>query len=284
MTKAWSGEPEMTVRLGWFTTARGAGSRAMYEAVADAIAHDGLDARLAFVFSNRDKGEDAATDAFFGRIEADGVPLVTLSSVAFRRTSGGERSQAGVPLPIWRMDYDRAVDDALAPYAFDLGVLAGYMLIFEREFVQRHALLNLHPALPGGPTGTWREVIRELIRTRASESGVMLHVAIPEVDMGPVVAYCRYSLHTPSLDREWAAFGSQVDRLDDEAIEASPLFAAIRAAGVDRESPLLVATLREFAEGRLRAEGARMVDAAGAPASPADLTAEVEGLVKAAAT
>ena len=102
--------------------------------------------------------------------------------------------------------------------------------------------------------------------------------------MGSVVAYCRCSLHTPPLDRDWAGLGSQVDRLDDEAIEASPLFAAIRAAGVDRESPLLLATLREFAERRLRAEGARIVDAAGAPASAADLTAEVEGLVKAAAT
>src|SRR5688572_1725339 len=180
----------MTVRLGWFTTARGSGSRTLYEAVEHAIQDGTLDAQFAFVFCNRDPGEDAVSDVFLQDVLSSGVPLVTRSSVAFRRATGGVRSRAGAPLPGWRAEYDRAVDDALAPYRFDLGVLAGYMLIFEREFVERHALLNLHPALPGGPTATWREVIRRLIRTRSDESGVMLHLAIPETDMGPVLAYC----------------------------------------------------------------------------------------------
>ena len=148
----------MTVRLGWFTTARGSGSAAMYDAVADAITQGELDAEFAFVFCNRETGEDAVTDAFLGRVHAARVPVVTRSSVGFRRASGGALSHPGEPLPAWRIEYDRAVGDALAPYPFDLGVLAGYMLIFEREFVQQHALLNLHPALPTGPTGTWREV------------------------------------------------------------------------------------------------------------------------------
>lgn len=269
----------MTLRLGWFTSARGAGSRALFEAVAAAIADGTLDARFAAVFCNRDPGEDPATDEFFARVQVAGAPLVTRSSVAFRRAAGGARSRAGEPLPAWRLEYDRAVDDALGPHEFDLGVLAGYMLIFEREFTQRHALLNLHPALPGGPTGTWREVIRHLIRTRAAESGVMLHLAIPEVDMGPVVAYCRYSLHTRALDHEWEALASRIGTLDDAAIEASALFAAIRATGMVREAPLLVATLREFAAGRLRADGGKVLDAPGRPAPPTDLTAEVDALV-----
>ena len=269
----------MTLRLGWFTTARGSGSRALYEAVAAAIADGTLDARFAFVFCNRDPGEDRVTDSFLARVRNDGLPVVTRSSVAFRRAARGERSRAGVPLPQWRADYDRAVEEALAPYPFDLGVLAGYMLIFEREFVERHPLLNLHPALPSGPTGTWREVIRHLMRTRAEESGVMLHLAIPEVDMGPVVAYCRYSLRTPALEREWHELEAQIDHQDDEALEATRLFAAIREAGVIRESPLLVATLREFASGRLATQGARLVDAAGQPARPADLSAEVDALI-----
>ena len=142
------------------------------------------------------------------------------------------------------------------PHPFDLGVLAGYMLIFGPAFVSRHALLNLHPALPDGPAGTWREVIRHLIRSRAAESGVMLHLAIPEVDMGPVVAYCRYALHGATLDDAWARFGVDA-ALDDDAIEASELFAAIRHTGMVRESPLLLATLAEFAAGRRPASPAR---------------------------
>ncbi len=269
----------MTLRLGWFTSARGVGSRAMFEAVAAAIADGTLDARFAAVFCNRDPGEDPATDEFFARVQAVGAPLLTRSSVAFRRAAGGARSRAGEPLPAWRVEYDGTVEAALGGHEFDLGVLAGYMLIFEREFTERHALLNLHPALPGGPTGTWREVIRQLIRTRATESGVMLHLAIPEVDMGPVVAFCRYSLHSPELDREWALIEARLDTLGDDELEAGALFAAVRTTGMVRESPLLIATLREFAAGRLRAEAGRVLDASGEPVAATDLTHEVDALV-----
>ncbi len=251
----------------------------MYEAVADAIAAGRLDAEFAVLFCNRDPGEDATTDAFFERVGTDGAPLVTRSSVQFRRAEGVMRSRLGAPLPAWRTAYDRAVNEALAASPFDLGVLAGYMLIFEREFVERHTLLNLHPALPAGPAGTWREVIRHLIRSRAQESGVMLHLAIAEVDMGPVVAYCRYSLRTPGLQTLWAAFEGQIDTLGDDALDETALFTAIRAAGVVRESPLLLATLHEFASGRLRAEGSRILDASGPLAEPAELTVEVDALV-----
>ncbi len=270
----------MTFRLGWFTTARGPGSRAMFEAVVAAMRSGQLaETELAFVFCNRDRGEDAVTDAFFARVEELSIPLVTRSSVAFRKAVAGERSRPDAPLPAWRLDYDREVEAALEPYAFDLGVLAGYMLIFEREFSRRHALLNLHPALPSGPAGTWREVIRHLIRTRAEESGVMLHLAIPAVDAGPVVAYCGYRLHGRHFDALWRAIEDSIDALDDGGLEATALFAAIRAAGVERESPLLVATLEEFARGRLQTSGAAILDATGAPAPPANLTPQVDALV-----
>ena len=251
----------------------------MFEAVLGAISEGTLDAQVVAVVCNRESGEDAVTDAFFDRVRDASIPLVTVSSVGFRRRAGGERSAHGAPLPAWRAEFDRAVDAALAPYEFDLGVLAGYMLVFGHEFVQRHPLLNLHPALPGGPAGTWREVIRRLIRERATESGVMLHLAIAAVDQGPVVAYCRYALRTPALDDLRAALPAEPATMSDDALDATPLFGAIRALGVLRESPLLVATLREFGAGRLRTSGARVLDADGAPALPADLTTEVDALL-----
>ncbi|MSP22405.1 MAG: phosphoglycerate transporter [Dehalococcoidia bacterium] len=265
----------MTLRIGWFTTARGPGSRAMYEAVANAVFAGALDAEFAFVFCNREPGEDALTDSFFRLVQANGHPLLTKSSVGYRRAVGGALSRSGEPLPPWRIEYDRAVEELLASRPFDVGVLAGYMLIFEREFVSKHVILNLHPALPTGPAGTWREVIRHLIRTRASESGAMLHLAVPEVDAGPVVAHCRYTLRDAILDPLWSTLGDP-SSLDDAAIEATPLFAAIRERGVVREAPLLVAALSEFASGRLRAQGGRADDASGADAVPADVTAAVE--------
>jgi len=235
------------LRIGWYTT-RGRSSRAMFEAVRDAIAADTLNAEIAYVFSNRDPGDDPITDSFFDLVRSEGIPLLTLSSVAFRKAHGGERSRTGAPLPAWRDDYDREVARLVEQHPADLGVLAGYMLIFTADFTEAHPLVNLHPALPGGPIGTYTEVIRELIRSRASESGVMLNVAIPEVDMGPVVAYSRYPIRGRDFDSAWLSFDPSVD---DDALEASPLFEAIRAAQVTHESPFLVAALQAFATGRI---------------------------------
>ncbi len=254
----------MTLKIGWYTT-RGRSSRAMFEAVLGAIRAESLDAQIAYVFSNRDPGDDPATDAFFDLVRSEGVPLLTLGSVAFRKAHGGERSRPGEPLPAWRAEYDAEVARLIAPYPTDLGVLAGYLLIFTEEFANAHPMINLHPALPGGPIGTYIEVIRELIRNGATESGVMLNVAVPEVDMGPVAAFCRYPLRGGAFDAAWDAADPEAD---DETLEATSLFQAIRAEQVRHEGPFLVAALQALADGRLR-----LADVGEAP--PLDLTSDV---------
>lgn len=270
----------MTVRLGWFTTARGPGSRGMYEAVTQAIADGELDAEFTSVFCNREPGEDETTDGFFELVRSNGHPLVTRSSVGYRRSVDGERSRPGERLPAWRVDFDALVAEDLASSQFDVGMLAGYMLIFTAAFVEQHPILNLHPALPGGPIGTWQQVIRELITGHAEESGVMLHLAIPEVDKGPVVAYCRYPLHSDAFDSLWEALPSDVVALDRDAFEALPLFTAIREQGMRYESPLVVAALAEFGAGHLSIEGDTVVGADGEPRSAVDLTEAVQARLR----
>jgi phosphoribosylglycinamide formyltransferase 1 len=257
----------VTLRIGWYTT-RGRSSRAMFEAVRDAIADGSLDAEFAYVFSNRDPGDDPVTDTFFELVRAEGIPLLTLSSVAYRKAHGGERSRSGEPLPAWREAYDADVASLVDQHPADLGVLAGYMLIFTAAFAETHPLVNLHPALPGGPIGTYVEVIRELIRTDARESGVMLNVAIPEVDMGPAVASMRYPIRGERFDALWDAI---LPDATDEALDASPLFEAIRAEQVRHESPFLVAALAAFASGAATIADRRVVP----PVTPLDLTAAV---------
>jgi len=271
----------VTLRIGWFTTARGAGSRGMFEAALAAIEAGALDAEIAVVFCNREPGEDPVTDGFLDRARSAGIPVVALSSVRSRRERGGERSSPGAPLPPWREAYDVEVARRLAAHPFDVGVLAGYMLILTASFVRHHALLNLHPALPGGPIGTWREVMRELIRTRAPESGVMVHLAIAEVDAGPVVAYCRYPIVGPAFDPLWSELDGHIDEMDDAAIEATPLFLRIRDAGLAVEAPFLVAALAAFAEGRVRAERGALHTPADAPEPPLDLTVDVAARTRA---
>ncbi|MFA7249175.1 MAG: formyltransferase family protein [Dehalococcoidia bacterium] len=265
----------MTLAVGWYTTARGAGSRNMFLAVRNAIAAGTLDARFAHVFCNREPGEDVATDAFFDLVRDCGAPLVTLSSVRFRHEHGGARSRPNEPLPEWRLAYDAEVARLVDPHGAEVGVLAGYMLIFTPPFVSQHAILNLHPALPHGPAGTWREVILQLIRGGASESGAMVHLAIPEVDAGPVAAFCRYSIRGGEWDTLWVTLGDP-SALDDAAIEASALFTCIREAQMAHEAPLLVSALQAFADGRMRALPGRIGDARGTAVPPLDLTADVE--------
>ncbi|MDA0365303.1 MAG: formyltransferase family protein [Chloroflexi bacterium] len=274
----------MTLRIGWFTTARGAGSRGMFEAVRAAVDDGSLDADFACVCSNREPGEDPVTDQFFATIRDRALPLVTLSSVRYRGEHGGERSRAGAPLPEWRAAFDTELGARLAPYPFDIGVLAGYMLILTPQFVAQHPLLNLHPALPGGPVGTWREVIRELIRTRAPESGVMVHLAIPQVDAGPVAAFTRYPIVGAEFDPLWSELDGEIDESDDAAVEAMPLFARIREAQMAVEAPFLVAVLAAFAAARVRATGGQLIDAAGMPAAALDLTADVAKRLTATST
>jgi folate-dependent phosphoribosylglycinamide formyltransferase PurN len=265
------------LRVGWFSTGRGPGSRALLTAAMDAIRRADLNAELAFVFCNRERGQDPNTDQFLDLAAGYGLDVLTLSDRDFRRRAGGEIARAGQPLPAWRADFDRAMLKRIAPYTFDVGMLAGYMLILAPDTTTVYPFLNLHPAAPGGPKGTWQRVIWELIREQAAESGVYLHVATPELDEGPVATFCRYPLRGPHLDGLWAATaGRTVAQLQAEAAEEHPLFREIRRQGAARELPLIIETLSALAAGRFRVAPGRVTDAAGRPFLGLDLSAEVE--------
>ena len=270
----------MTLRLGWFSTGGGEGSQRqrLLTATVELIRRGEMDAEIAFVFCNRERGEHEATDSFLQLAESYGIPCITYSSRQFRRDRGGALSQPGQPLPPWRAEYDAEVAKLIAERPFDIGVLIGYMLIFTPEMTARYPFLNLHPAEPGGPVGTWQQVIWELIDKRADRSGVMTHLATDELDRGPLVSYCTYSLHGAALEPLWDGIGeARVDELREDAGEEHPLFQAIRREGAAREVPIVIATLQAFAQGRVLVEDQQVVDALGNPLPGGlDLTSEVE--------
>ncbi len=266
----------MTLRVGWFATGRGEGSRRLLTAAVDAIRRGELDAEIAFVFCNRERGEYEATDGFLDLVSSFGITGLTLSARRFRRARDGARSRPGEPLPPWRSEYDRRVAELIAQHQFDIGMLAGYMLILTPEMARLHPFLNLHPAEPGGPAGTWQEVIHRLIERRAERSGVMIHLATEELDRGPPVAYGTYSLRGPGFDPLWQALGPSAVVEGEE----HPLFQEIRRHGTARELPLVVATLRAIAQGRVRIIDRKPVDAEGRSLSGGlDLTAEIDAAV-----
>ena len=209
-----------------------------------------------------------------------GIPLVSLSNNRFRREAGGKVSRDGETLPAWRRDYDAAVAQLLSAYDWDLGVLAGYMLIFTDVVCERWPLINLHPAAPGGPVGTWQQVVWQLIEAKATGSGVQCFVATPELDQGPTVTFCRYSLRGGDLDGLWERHGGRtIEELKAEG-EANPLFHAVRARGVIREMPLLLETLRALTDRDVQIEthksGFQVVDAGGKATKGLDISRVVE--------
>jgi len=146
------------LNIGWFSTGRGEGSRGLLNFVQKRLAETGANARISFAFSNRARGEAEGSDEYFALVDGYGIPLITHSSTEFRKQTSGRFSDH-------REEFDKQVTDKLAAQDADICVLAGYMLIVGGKMCRQYPLLNLHPALPDGPTGTWQEVVWELIGT-----------------------------------------------------------------------------------------------------------------------
>ena len=264
----------MTYRIGWFSTGRGQGSRDLLTAVYKEIQQGSLRTGVSFVFSNREPGEAAGSDQFFNLVTSYRLPLVTFSSRKFlpdRKRDSREH---------WRILYDREIMYRLEAFSFDIGVLAGYMLVAGPEMCQKYDMINLHPAAPGGPTGTWQEVIWTLIEARAESTGVMIHLVTPELDKGPAVAHCTYSIRGAPFDIHWKQIaGRSVEEIRRAEGEDNQLFRLIRQQGTRREIPLLVSTIKAFSEGGIKIVDKAVVDRKGTRIDSYDLTPEIERIL-----
>jgi phosphoribosylglycinamide formyltransferase-1 len=247
------------LKLGWMSTARGEGSLALLRFVCEHIEAGTLDARIPVVVCNRESGESVQTDRFFEYVRSRSLPLVQESSARFRQHT---------PIPDWRTGFDRMLVEHISHYDVDVLFLAGYMLIASEFLCTRYPLLNLHPALPDGPKGTWREVMAELAHTGATRTGAMIHVATPDLDRGPTVSFF-------SLSLEGEPFASL-----RAAGDLSALADAIRAQELQREFPLILSTLRTLAAGDIAISDGRPYDRTGRPLSGGmDLSSEIERLL-----
>jgi len=258
------------LEIGWFSTGRDQAARDLLTTVVEAIRKGEVDAHIQFVFSNREPGETEESDRFFGLVRSYGIPLVTFSSRRFQRSAGGD-------FAAHREEYDREAMARIAGFSPDVCVLAGYMLYVGKEMCRRYSMINLHPALPGGPIGTWQQVIWELIKIRAKRTGAMMHLVTEEWDRGPVISYCAFPIRGGPFDPLWREVeGRCMAELQATYGEKLPLFRFIRKHGLAREFPLLLATLKALAEGRVAVRQGTVVDAEGRPVAGYCLTREVD--------
>lgn len=276
----------MTYTIGWFSTGRGPGSRNLLQSIMDAITAGDIKARIAYVFCSREEGEAEGSDLYIRMVRDYGLSLVTCSSRAFKPEMRKQGKQNSDLMKQWRLEYDREVMARLTPYSAHIVVLAGYMLIVGEEMCRTHDLINLHPAAPNGPAGTWQEVIWKLMEERALESGVMMHLVTPELDKGPRLTYCTFPLRDAAIDPLWDDYEQKLKECNSLAViirdegEKNPLFKEIRRRGAIRELPLIVQTLKALSEGIIAIQDKKVMVGNKVCHEPYCLTQAIEDSIK----
>src|SRR3954469_25537198 len=125
-------------------------------------------------------------------ILAAGLPVaVVVVDRACRATDLA--SDAGVPSELveWngdRLDFPHRVVDALERHGVDVVAMAGFMRILEKPIFDAFpgSVLNAHPSLL--PSFRGAHAVAEALEAGVKVPGCTIHVAVPEVDAGPILA------------------------------------------------------------------------------------------------
>ena len=253
----------MVFKIGWFSTGRDEAARDLLRTIYNSMKVGEIKASLSFVFCNRVLGESEESDRFLKMVKDYDIDLICHSSKDFNP----DMRRMGITNPVvlekWRRKYDNEIIKRLSKYTTDLNILAGYMLVVSSEMCEKLDMINLHPAAPGGPPGTWQEVIWKLIDSRADTTGVMMHLVTSELDKGTPVTYCTFPIKRSVFNKLWNDLNRRLKtkslvQIMKEDGESNELFMEIRRHGFIRELPLLIKTIKAFAEGRIRLENKRL--------------------------
>ena len=275
----------MVYKIGWFSTGRGPGSRNLLKTILENIESGIVNAEISFVFCSREQGEAEGSDLYLKMVKDHGLNLISFSSRTFKPEMRKQGKVNPDTMGKWRIEYDREVMQRLNHIKSDINVLAGYMLIVGDEMCEKHDLINLHPAAPDGPAGTWQEVIWKLIGEDARQSGVMIHLATKDLDEGPPITYCTFSLRDPAIDPLWERHrqklkAKNLEHIIQEEGVTNELFKEIRKRGVKRELPLIVQTLKTFSEGKVMIEDKQVMVEGMVQQKPYCLTDQIEAFIK----
>lgn len=256
----------MALKMGWLSTGRDPAARNLLQTVYDDLKDNKIPASIEWIFVHRETGDAPPNDEYFQRemffdlAAGMKIPVATLSHVRFmpelRKRGIAESPSAAKASPAleeWRNLFGREVMKMVAMLpSVDIVIMAGYMLIIGDPELEGMVLVNIHPALPWGPRGTWQEVIHQLIAEEALEQGIMVHLVTKILDRGPVISYCRFPIRGQGWDELWDQWKRDIKpESSREERESHPLFKKIRAEGEIRELPLLRGAIRELAFGNI---------------------------------
>jgi len=245
------------LRLAWFTTARDRAALDLLRAAWGKKREGFYNLSIPVVFVSRERGESRESDDFIDWAEGQGLTIEAFSARRFRPELRKKDPAA------WREVYDREIGRLLKKYQFDWVFLAGYMWIVSPVLIRTFRIINLHPAPPGGPKGTWQEVIWETLRKRLPEAGAQIHLVTEALDEGPPLTYVTFPLNTP----EWAAGWRDLEEkgnqkgwaaVQKEEGEGEPFFSQVRAKELSLEFPLILWTLKTLESGKLTVRNQRV--------------------------
>lgn len=275
----------MVYKIGWFSTGRGPGSRNLLKTILDNIGSGTLKAEISFVFCSREQGEAEGSDRYLKMVKDHGLNLIAFSSRNYKPEMRKQGKLNPDTMWQWRREYDREIMRRVNHYKSNINMLAGYMLIVGDEMCEKHDLINLHPASPDGPAGTWREVIWKLIGEGATQSGVMTHMATNDLDEGPPITYCTFPLRDSAIDPLWERHrqklkAKSLEHIIQEEGDNNELFKEIRKREVTRELPLIVETLKSFSEGKVVIKDKQVMVTGKVQHTPYCLTEQIEAFIK----
>lgn len=226
------------LKIGWFSTGNGEGSLGFVKYLLEYIKKNNLDISLEYVFVNREYGEQQGSDNFIDYLKVNKINTITLSSKNFKKKNLNK------PFFKYRREYDLEVKNLISSYDTDLIVMAGYMLILSDILCNEFRFINLHPALPKGPKGTWVDVIKYLISNNITESGLNVHVVTNKLDSGKSIGYCNFSYG--NSNEEWKEYYELSKNSKKINYQNLKLFSIIRNQILDREKILLLFVIEEF--------------------------------------
>ncbi len=220
-------------KIGWFTTARGPGSLNLFTKMLEKVDSGMIDARISFVFINRDVKGNQFRAKLMKMAEERYIPVVIFPSDSFRPDLKAKDMDA------WRDAYGEGLRSRLSDFEIDFGVLAGYMLIFDPETCRRYSLINLHPALPDTYKGTWEEIVGQVVDNNDERYGSMVHLCTPDLDRGQTIAYDSFTIND----------------LLDQSRSKSDMIKSIRGRELEREAHLLMETIEQIVNGSIVLKG-----------------------------
>jgi len=194
-------------------------------------------ARLAVLASGRGSNLQAITAAIAaGQLDAQVVAVLSdkPDAPALLQVAAEQRWARSPKDFVDRAAFDAALGDALAGFAPDWVVCAGYMRILGADFVARFngRLVNIHPSLL--PLYKGLHTHARALEAGDAEHGASVHFVVPELDAGTVLAQARVPVQT----------GDTAETLAQRVLAV--------------EHPLLIASLALLVSGRVTEQAGQL--------------------------